>query len=65
MTKAGIIEKTLREMGQFALANEPCGDEQDEEAFIISVLRDVLTDGPGGVSCPRSRIPVEHGNKNW
>jgi hypothetical protein len=45
MDKAGIIEKTLREIGQFAPANEPCGDEQNEEAFIISVLQDSLPDG--------------------
>jgi hypothetical protein len=51
MDKAGIIEKTLREIGQFAPANEPYGDEPDEAAFIISVLRDVLPDGADIRTC--------------
>ena len=39
LTKAEIIETTLREMGPFPPASE---DEPGEEALIISVLRDRL-----------------------
>ena len=42
MTRAEIIAKTLREMGPIAPTDEPCSDDPDEPAFIISVLREVL-----------------------
>lgn len=50
MTKAEIIERTLREVGLPPIPTS--NDEQEDEEFIISVLQDAL---PGGVdikTCP-------------
>jgi hypothetical protein len=47
MDKAGIIEKTLRDMRQFAPANEPYGDERAKPSLAHSNLakrEDVLRD---------------------
>ena len=42
MNKAEIISQTLKVI---KLTVPPSGDEQDEEAFIVSVLQDKLPDG--------------------
>jgi hypothetical protein len=42
MNKAEIISQTLRAM---KLTVPPSTDDQDEEAFIVSVLQDKLPDG--------------------
>jgi hypothetical protein len=46
MNKVEIISKTLKEMGFSTPATQsPFSEEQDEEAFVISVLRDALPEG--------------------
>ena len=44
MDKAEIIAQTLMEMNRRMVNQPPCTDEE-ESAFIISVLQDVLPDG--------------------
>jgi hypothetical protein len=46
MNKAKIVSKTLKEMGFSAPESHSLfSEEQDEEAFVISVLRDALPEG--------------------